>query len=131
MADEQLQELCEDILDNVEDAAACVLEDDYPGPGDSADVLRDHLEETLERIEAALSELGAAGETEAAQALPPTLPELARRCRALARGLFVAEGVLRQSEDELRAQLTQLRRLIETTPGGFLDQARTRQSATD
>jgi hypothetical protein len=130
MADE-LQELCEDILDNVEDAASCVLEEDYPEPGESDDVLRTHLEETLERIDAALNELGGVAPAATAQPLPETLPELAERCRDVARDLFAEEGVLLQSEEDLRAQLTALRTMIDSKPGGFLDQAEARQSTTD
>ncbi len=119
---DQLQALCEDILDNLEDAAACVLEDDYPDPDESAELLKAHLEETLARIEAALGELGG-DQPPVTHPLPATLPEIAQRCRTVARDLFLAEGVLRRSEEDLRAHLVALRGLIGTKPGGFLDLA--------
>lgn len=118
----RLQEICEDILDNIEDAASCVLEAGYAELGEGNDVLRAHLEETLDRIEVALEELG----QEDAPHLEPwdeSLPEVAALCCVMARDLFDAEGELRESEQELRNQLSALRELIQRRPGGFLDLA--------
>ncbi|MFG0251787.1 MAG: hypothetical protein ACF8NJ_02815 [Phycisphaerales bacterium JB038] len=122
-----LQELCEDILDNIEDAASCVLEGAFADPGEAASVLQEHLAETLVCIEAALNRLGeeeSVDGEELVPALPSSLAEMAETCCDLASELFEAEGKLRDSEDMLRERLAALRYLIGCEPDGFQQQAR-------
>jgi hypothetical protein len=123
----QLLELCEDILDNIEDAASCVLEGDFADPSETAGVLAEHLTETLVRIEVALDRLGAEGligGEELVPTPPGSLADMAEACRALANDLFETEGQLRDSEEMLRDRLAALRRLIEQEPNGFQVMAR-------
>ena len=117
-----LDELLEDIVDNVEDAESNLGEGGTTPNLADFDLVAEHIDTALDRIDSALEIIGDTGGAEPVEA-PETLDQIARQCVVLAEEALRmhTNGELEEVE-QISARLRTIRHLI-TTEEGYRNQA--------